>query len=80
MVKVQNITKEHKYNSKCQLQNKYFPFAFDTTFCGRQKKIKRYNLFNMFENNKCFNKRCNDHKCSKVLTNLKTGGGIQNDI
>ena len=34
----------------------------------------------MLENNKCFNKRCNDHKCSKVLTNLKTGGGIQNDI
>ena len=47
LVKVQNITKEHKYNSKCQLQNKYFPFALDTTFCERQKKKLRDKIYSI---------------------------------
>ena len=34
----------------------------------------------MVDNNICFNKRCNDHKCVEVLTNLKTCESICNVI
>ena len=79
LVKVQNITKEHKYNSKCQLQNKYFPSYLTRHFVRDRKKL-RDKINSICSRTMCFNKQSNHHKCSAKLTNWKMTKIFQYEI